>query len=512
MAVDNSTLAQAVWLQGGNDFQQRVPEPSVHGLAQTMNALFQPMNRAYLNQFMDILINKVAFTVVRGKRWQNPLAVFEKRKVDYGATIEEIALKWITAHSYRDDWGDRVDDITNLLKVNRPDGSVAYHSVNRQDTYPISINEAELMAAFKSENGLNELVSRIMELPANADAYDTYRIMLQLIAMYEANWGFFKVYLSAAPTDETTGKEFLTKIRTVAGKLRFPSSLYNALSVQDIPTFADASELVLLITPEAQANLDVQTLASVFNLDLAEIKYRTIVVDEFPIPDAVALLTTEDFFVVHDVTYMTTSFFNPQTLTTNYYLHHRSINSVSPFVPAVLFTTADATDVPAVVQGITGLTFELGTSNIDYDDFENAVLSGGDYRLVSSAAALVGTLFGTPQDNLSVQPQACTYEIGATVSGATVSGDTVTAVTVELPLSVFTYVDRFGKLHLQDDMISVIGHVCADAGIDPDDSYTESVITVTAHTTYINPSGSTPSGLVASDTLAIRPRFKFNPS
>lgn len=464
MAADNSSIMQAVWLSGTNDFQQRIPEPSIHSLADTEKALFSPMNRAYLNQFVDILINKVAFTIVRGKRWENPLAVFEKRRIDYGSTIEEVALKWIKAHSYRDDWGDRTDDITNLLKVNRPDGSVAYHSINRRDTYPISINEMELQEAFHSEYGLNELIARIMDLPANSDAYDTYQIMLQLLKMYEDNWGFFKVNLSSAPVDDTTGKEFLTKVRGVAGRMAFPSSLFNALTVQDIPTFANPSELVLLVTPETQAVLDVETLAALFHLDKAEIKYRTILVDCFPIDDAVALLTTEDFFVVHDKVYMTTSFFNPQTLTTNYYLHHISVNSVSPFVPAVLFTTATGTLVPTVTEAVSAITLAAENSATTIDP-------GAELQLIPG---ITGTLSGTPQGNLAVAPNALVYSIVADDGGSP-------AVPVEL--TPWTYVDRFNVLHAAEDLES------------------GTVLTITGSTTYTNPSGSTPA--ISDATLTI---------
>ena len=464
MATDNSTIMQAAWLSGSNDFQQRIPEPSVQGIDSTMRALFQPMNRAYLNQFMDILINKVAFTIVRGKRWENPLAVFEKRRIDYGSTIEEVALKWIKAHSYRDDWGDRANDITNLLKVNRPDGSVAYHSINRRDTYPISINETELMEAFNSEYGLNELIARIMELPANSDAYDTYRIMLQLLKMYEDNWGFFKVNLTSAPVDETTGKEFLAKVRGVAGRLAFPSSLFNALTVQDIPTFAQPSELVLLTTPETQAVLDVEALAALFHLDKADIAYRTILVDEFPIPGAVALLTTEDFFVVHDKVYTTTSFFNPQTLTTNYYLHHISVNSVSPFVPAVLFTTQSGTLVPTVTEAVSAITLAAENSATTIDP-------GAELQLIPG---ITGMLSGTPQGNLAVAPNALVYSIVADDGGSP-------AVPVEL--TPWTYIDRFNVLHAAEDLAS------------------GTVLTITGSTTYTNPSGSTPS--ISDATLTI---------
>ena len=82
MAVNNSVLAQAVYLNAGNDFQQRITDPTVGGISATMRDLFAPMNRKFLNEFVDILINKVAFTVVRGKRWENPLAVFEKKRID----------------------------------------------------------------------------------------------------------------------------------------------------------------------------------------------------------------------------------------------------------------------------------------------------------------------------------------------------------------------------------------------------------------------------------------------
>lgn len=464
MSALNSTIMEAAWLEASNDFQQRITRPTVATLSQTVQDLFNPMNRNYLNQFMDILINKVAFTIVRGKRWNNPLAVFEKRRIDYGSTIEEVALKWIKAHSYRDDWGDRADDITNLLKINRPDGSVAYHSINRRDTYPISINEVELQDAFNSETGLNELVARIMELPANSDAYDTYRIMLQLLKMYEDNWGFFKVNLTAVPSDEATGKEFLTKVRGIAGRLAFPSSLFNALTVEDIPTFAQPSELVLLTTPDVQAVLDVETLASVFQLDKAELKYRTILVDEFPIPGAVALLTTEDFFVVHDKVYTTTSFFNPQTLTTNYYLHHISVNSVSPFVPAVLFTTATGTLVPTVTQSVSAITLAAKNSATTID-------AGGTLELIPG---ITGTLSGTPQGNLAVSPNALIYAITADDGGSP-------AAPVEL--TPWTYIDRFNVLHAAEDLAS------------------GTVLTITGSTTYTNPSGATPT--ISDATLTI---------
>ena len=52
----NNTIMAKSWLVATNDFQQRVPNPAQAGIAATMDALYQPMNAQYFNQFMDILV------------------------------------------------------------------------------------------------------------------------------------------------------------------------------------------------------------------------------------------------------------------------------------------------------------------------------------------------------------------------------------------------------------------------------------------------------------------------
>lgn len=344
MAVENSTILDRVRLVATNDYQQRIPATTQGGISSTMRALFDPLNREYWNQFIDILINRIGMTIVRGDQWDNPLAAFKGARLDYGSTIQEIAPQWIKAHSY--------DDASEtLLKLARPEAAAWYHSQNRRDKYKLSINETELRTAFTENFGLNNFVTKLMQVIYNSDNYDEYRIMMQLIAEYESNWGFFKQRLTAYDAATFDAKAFneelLTQIQAYAGVLRFPSQLYNAQDV-DIPVFANPDELILMITPRTLAGLNVQTLANVFNLELAEIKYRTVVVDEFPIPNCDAILTTRDFFVCHDTLYQTDSFYNPDTLSNTYWLHHWGVYSVSPFVPAICFGDFETTGVADV--------------------------------------------------------------------------------------------------------------------------------------------------------------------
>lgn len=442
---NNNTIMVKSWLVATNDFQERIPNPAQAGIAATMDALSQPMNAQYFNQFMDILVNRIGFTYVRGQSYRNQLSVFKGQKLTFGSTIQEIAPKWIKAHSYN-------DENETLLKLHRPEAEAWYHSQNRRDQYPISISTDELRTAFTEEYGLNNLVAQIMQAPINSDEYDEYIIMKELIGLYEEKWGFYKHHLSAAPTDEATGKELLTALQTYGGRLQFPSALYSGT---DIPVFAKPSELVLLVTPDTQASLNVNTLAALFNVDLAKVSYRTVLIDEFPIEGAVALLTTEDFFVCSDTLYNTTSFWNPETLATTYYLNHWGVYSVSPFVPAILFTTGEGTTVPTVTQSVTKLQLTAE---------EPTVKAGGSVRLTPK---LVGTITPeTPDGVITVAPNAATYAVKAS--------RTVDETATPVELNARTRVDNYGVLHVQK------------SGLEKGDT-----LTVTATSTYRNPSGAT---------------------
>lgn len=441
MATDNSTILNRIWLDATNDFQQRIPEPTQSQISKTIDALFDPMNRNYYNQFVDALIMRIGGTFVHNQVWENKLKVFKKKRLDYGSTIQEILVAWVKAHAYKDDYED-------VFKMHRPESIVTYHSQNRRDQYAITVNDVELRTAFDSEMGLNQYVASILRAPYNSDEYDEYRIMLQLIAEYDNQFGFYKEGLGGAITNRTIGEDFLVNLRTDAELLTFPSSRYSGVGAEEIPVFARPDELVLFCTPHVKANTDVRNLAAAFNRSDAEIRERIVVVDEFPVAGIEAILTTEDFFVCQDTLYTTTSQYNAKTLGTNYYLTHWGIYSVSPYVPAIAYTTDSAgTLTSKVTQTVTGIDATI----------DNATPAAGDDVAIS--IILQGTLAPeTPP--VKVAPDAAVYEVGIVRDGKAVN-------------SPRTRVDEYGVLHVAKTL------------------QTGDVITVTCTSTYINPSGAT---------------------
>ena len=455
MAVNNSTIMARAWLEGTNDFQQRIPRPTQSNIAQVAEELFNPLNGNYYNYFQDFLVNRIAYTYAHGKIFNNPLAVFKKNKIDYGNSIQNVAYKWLKAHSYE-------DDTETLLKVNRPEGVAWYVSQNRRDRYDVTINRDELRTAFVDEYGLNNLAAKITELPTNSDNYDEFNIMKNLLAVYETNYGFTKHALSAAPTDEATGKEFLTAVMADSGRMRFPSTNYNAINAAPIPTFVSEDELILIVTPQTNASIKVNTYAGLFNLSEAEVNARIVEVDYIPIPNAVAVLTTRDIFDVHDTLYEMQNFYNPQTLGTNYFLHHWGIYAVNPYVPAVLYTTDTAAETPTITQTVTGLRI-TGPASASLGD------------VIELGYTLAGTVSpdGTP---IELRPDSVTASVTLTPA----DDDTDSALTSR------TYVAPDGRLHIQRD------------GLKPG-----SKIVVNATSTYVNPTAPQAQRVTASHTVTI---------
>ena len=446
MAVDNATILDKVRLKGTDDYQQRIPSATQTGVANTMRYLFDPMNRQYLNDCVWSMVNRIGLTVMtQNEPFENPLSVFKKENLYWGSTVQEIAVKWIKAHGYK-------DDAETLLKMHRPEAAVWFYEMNRRDQYPISWTDDELRQAFVDDFGLNRFVAQIMETPRNSDNYDEMNIMLALINHYEKYLGFYKIHLDAAPTDEASAKTLLKALRATAGRMRFPSTQYNALNVTDIPAYANPQQMVLLIEPEYLASLDVDGLSAVFQLDKADVPYRIIQVPTLGIPGAVALLASTDWYQVRDTQYGTTQFYNPQTLTNTMYLNHWGIYGVSPFTPCALFTTDAGTSIKVVTQNVTGFAMSPSVTT-----FKPGDVIPLEPKLTATIAPT-----GTP---IEVAPNSATYDVTAYTSSS--------GVDTPVSLNINTFVDDQGRLHVQRDGIT-----------------SNMTIKVTGTATYINPNGN----------------------
>ena len=449
MSVLNSTVLSRVWLSASNDFQQRIPNPAISGQAYTsaVENLFAPMNNDLFNEFSGLL-NALTNTYIDVRRFENPLAVIKKPASQWGFSERHVAVHYLQAHSPK-------FDTETLLKCEKPEFEEWFYSLNSERRYEFSWSRYELAQAFSQDGyGYEDLLSATITQMLSSAAYDEMNIMLQVFAEADARMGgLYRYNLSAAPTDEATAKELLKGIRAVAGRMRFPSMLYNHLPV---PVHTDGSRLILYVLPEVLASLDVDALSGVFQLDKAEIQYRIIMVPEFPIPNVYAILADEDFIYYREfMTGMEPPFYNPEARTYKYYYFANAAVGCNPAAPCAVFTTDAATTIPTITMTPTAIEFSPNSGN---------VAPGGELQTNIYLRGTLANSDGGSTDPIGVEPDAALYAISA-VDG---NNDPV-------QLNSRTYMDKHGVLHVQKSV---------EAG---------TVITVTATAAYVNPSGATSS-------------------
>ena len=458
---NNLTIATRAYLNGTSDFQQRIPNPTQSSLSQFADALFDPMNRQYLNQFTDYLVNVPAKTIAQGKVFKNNYEKFKGEMVPFGFSIQNFAFEWLQAHPYR-------DDVEDLWKLHRPKGQSWWVSQNRRDKYKVSTVEQELYAAFNNEFGLNQYLQKVIQLPVNSDNYDEQQIMVNLLALYHNYWKF-QTKSIVDVSDKNTGEDFLVQVMADTDMIQLqPSTTYNAVNLHNIPTWENIEDMILIITPQTNSILKVKTYAGLFNKDEAEVQAQIVKVPFIPVPGAVAILTSKHIFDVHDTYYSAQSIYDPNTLATHHFLHHWGIYGINPFVPAILYSTTDNSEIPEVTQTVSG--FQLTA--------ETETASAGD--IVQLIPELQGSLNPSNPDNLKVSPQSCTWSV--TLNEGVEAGISSTSA-----LNVHTYVDEYARLHIQRNNLS-----------------SGDKITVKARSTYWNPTTQEiNNNLVASVDITI---------
>lgn len=330
-------LLNRIRTNASSTYQERIPEATATNIEAVRDAMLSGENVLVANEFMSTLMNMLVKSVVHEKVFNNPLKALKKGKKPLGDTVQEIYTNFLKAETY---------DATGVTLLERklPDTKTVYHRMNRKDKYKVTVNRMDLSKAFVSYESLEKYISNIIQSLYNSAELDEFVLTKQLIkAALENN--AIKVQEVADPcTSEANAKEFIKAVKIVSGDMVFPNSNNNAyLTAQTtdtnpIVTFSRKSEQVLILDNATSVSVNVDVLASLFNMTVAEFNdTKKIVIDAFPDTDVRACLVDEQFFQIFDDLYYVSSFRNEEGLYDNYYLHVWQTLAYSILVNGVVF-------------------------------------------------------------------------------------------------------------------------------------------------------------------------------
>ena len=341
-------------------FMNTVPSATADNINTIANILFDSSYTPQLNEFVSNLVNRIALTIIKNKSFTNPLAMFKKGSVPLGTDIQEVYEDRIDAEKYE----ISNTEMAKLLTITDPKTHVAYYRRNRQDMYTKTIAREALQGAFVSWDKFESYIEAITTSLYSSNYIDEFKYTKDLLdGAY--NQGKVITSVVSKPVDASTSKAFLKQVRALYTKMSLPSTEYNAYSLMSgsgkkITTWTDKDRIVLIITADALANLDVEALASAFNIDKADFMGRVITIDQFDNDEIVAVMCDEAFLQIYDNLLRFDEFYNARVMAWNEYLHAWGTYAISPFANCVYLCTEAPIPVESITMDAT-VSANLGT-------------------------------------------------------------------------------------------------------------------------------------------------------
>ena len=343
-------ILNAIRANASSTYQERIPVATQENIREIGNAMLE--YQAVANEFLSALVNRIGRVLITSKSFTNPLAKFKKGMLEYGETVEEVFVEIAKAQQFDPERAEK-----EFMKREIPDVDAVFHRLNLKNFYKVTVSNEQLRQAFLNETGITDLVGRIIDSLYEGAEYDEYITMKQLISDAAKNGQFYPIHVPA-PTKETAS-DIVTEIKAMSNALEFRSSEYNSMGVL---TLSKKPNQILLMDAKFDAVVDVNVLASAFNMEKAEFMGQRVLLDNFAdLTGVVAALVDEDWFMVFDNWFGFTENYNGQGLYWNYFYHIWKTFSTSPFANAILFTSEDV-EVTGITLTPTSATVAKGQS------------------------------------------------------------------------------------------------------------------------------------------------------
>ena len=402
------------------DYRHYVPVATADAESlRTIGAIIMD-NPQLQNEFISALVNRIGRVVITSKMYTNPWAMFKKGLLEFGETIEEIFVNIAKPFTY-----DPAVAESKVFQREMPDVKSAFHIMNYQKFYKTTVQQFDLRKAFLAWSGITDLIGKLVDAMTTGANYDEYMTMKYMLARNILNGRLFPV--TVGESTPSNMKNVVAKIKSTSNNMEFLSPKYNMAGVQNK---ADKKEQYVILDSAFDASVDVEVLASAFNMEKAEFMGHRVLVDGFggldnerlkvlfaddptyveitkaemdELNKVPAVMVTADFFMIFDNLYNFTEQYNGEGLYWNYWYHVWKTFSVSPFANAALFVqnepaitgvTLTPTTATVAIGGSLALSVTVAATNfaskaVEFTaDSENAELSAsGVIKVLPSAKA-----------------------------------------------------------------------------------------------------------------------------
>ena len=381
-------------------------------------------NPNLMNEFMSMLVQRIVYTQIQVKMFNNPLKELEGDRLPLGAIGQEIAINPIKARKFN------VDDFAGLLAKYEADVKVQYMHLNSDLQYCVTITRAKIKDAFTSWENLNSFVDGITQSLYNGAYIDHYRMTKDLVGQAYAG-NNVQVEVVTAVTSEATAKAFVKKAREIYLNMKFPSVNFNAWRKvggygNDLLTWSNPEDIRFVIRADVINEIDVDVLASAFNMDKTSLMGKILTVDNFDIYDGtekvydgskiIGFMGDKSWFRIKEQEMTMDEFYNANNRTWQMYLNDVRMYQYSLFANGVVF----ATELPDVKA--TKVEF-LGESSLEVEEGKSINIK----LAITPINATSSTTFTSSDSTVATVQKVSDTEVKVTGVADSVTPVTITA-------------------------------------------------------------------------------------
>ena len=336
--ADNVSILNLARTLASAEYNSRIPVATQDNVADVGNIITSYPTAK--NEFITVLTNQIGKQIYLNQVYKNPFSFMNCGQLPFGKSVEMVFVDLIKSKNFNENFGTENTKVGSLLS--REDMSdkvkVSYFTENYRHKYKISISDEQLKGAFRDINGLQNLINMILVTPINSKEFDQYLLCKQALCNAVIQSETITGY---STMDENKQAKVLTKkVRTYVEKFKFMSDQFNSGGVH---TFTRPEDVVVFVTPETKALLDVELLASSFNMDnFTKLNATTtgeagsgkkVDVEE----DTKCLAVVSDKKLIQNYGTLNTSesIRNPEDLETNSFYHDWGLVAVCPYVNAI---------------------------------------------------------------------------------------------------------------------------------------------------------------------------------
>lgn len=420
---------------------------------------------SFQNIFISALVNRIALVLVESATFNDPYKLLKKGQIDYGEVIEDV----FTGIAQVVDYDPSKAESREFART-FPDVKSAFYKINWRVMYPVTVEDQELYLAFQSADGVQNIITKIINSIMVAYEYDEY-----LLFKYMLIKAITSGKMCPVAVDGSDLKNYASAFKSYRNKTKFLTRKYNEAGVMNN---IEDGNLCIFLDSDFDANFDVNVLASAFNMDKADFVGRRFLIDDWTTFDnerwevirqntisalkgdttgVVEPITAEELALMADVksvmiddrwfqVYESVNMMKEKEVASglywNYFYHNWKIVAHSPFSVAIVFvdnsatitTPSELTATVTAVDKVSGATVvnvnfadavSLAPSDVQFEQTEALTEAGvavqkyGTFIIPKTALAETFTVSAKIKDIAYATAEAVTL-------GGLAVGDTIT--------------------------------------------------------------------------------------